>query len=514
MPDQPFDMAVVGGGINGCGIARDAAGRGASVLLCEMGDLGGATSSASTKLIHGGLRYLEYYEFRLVREALAEREVLLAMAPHVIRPLRFVLPHRRGMRPDWLIRVGLFLYDHLGRRERLPGARAVDLGSGEVGRVLRKEIVKGFEYSDCWVDDSRLVILNAVDAAERGAAILPRVRCRSARREGDAWVLETEDVLSGRRRQWRARVLVNAAGPWVSRFLDDGIGGKADYGVRLVKGSHIIVPRIFSHDRAYIFQNDDGRVVFAIPYEDVFTLIGTTDEDFDGDPGRARISPDETRYLCAAVNAYFEKPVTPADVVHSYSGVRPLYDDGASKALEATRDYVLTVDAENGAPPLLNVYGGKLTTYRRLAEHAIEKLRPFLPGLSEAWTGGSPLPGGDFAPEEVEEQTRRLRARYGFLDPHHARRLVRAYGTRAGDVLGDARRIDDLGRHFGAELYEREVAYLMEREWAISPEDVLWRRTKQGLHMTGDEASALGAWMKGRAVPSPGAPARAACAGA
>jgi glycerol-3-phosphate dehydrogenase len=481
-----FDVAVIGGGVNGCGIARDAAGRGLSVLLLEQGDLAGGTSSASTKLIHGGLRYLEHYAFRLVRESLAEREVLLRSAPHIIRPMRFVLPHHAGLRPPWLIRLGLFLYDHLGGREILPGTRSLDLRHDPAGEPLRPEFTRGFEYSDCCVDDARLVVINARDAASRGADIRTRTRCVSARRSDGVWRLEQDGGAVA-----HARALVNAGGPYVARVLGDVIGEAAPRRVRLVRGSHIVVPRLYTHDRSYIFQNADGRVCFAIPYEQDFTLIGTTDEDFHDDPADVAITPAEERYLCAAVSAYLRQPADPADIVWRYSGVRPLLDDGASKAQEATRDYVLTLEAPTGEPPLLSVFGGKITTYRRLAEAALTRLSRFFPGMRGAWTASAALPGGAFAWNAIGSVREDLCRRYPFLTEATSWRLVRAYGTLAAEVFGDARSSGDLGRCFGADLTEREVEWQVHIEWARSAQDVLWRRSKLGLRMGAAEVAAL-----------------------
>ena len=396
MSDRHYDIAIVGGGINGCGIARDAAGRGHSVFLCEQGDLAGATSSASTKLIHGGLRYLEYYEFRLVREALIEREVLLRAAPHIIWPMRFVLPHHSGLRPAWLLRLGLFIYDHIGGRKLLPGTKTVDLANGPLGKGLKPLFKKGFEYSDCWVQDSRLVVLNARDAQEKGAVIRTRTSCTRARREDDHWVLTVTNAENDSSEEISARVLINAAGPWAGSFLSGAVGANTKAKVRMVQGSHIIVKRLFDHDRSYFFQNSDGRLVFTIPYERDFTLIGTTDRDYQGDPGDVAITEEETAYLCGVVSQYLDNEITPDDVVHSYSGVRPLYDDGAAEAKAATRDYVLDLDDEGGLPPILNIFGGKITTYRKLAEHALEKLGPHLSGGSGPWTANGTLPGGNF----------------------------------------------------------------------------------------------------------------------
>lgn len=494
--DAVYDLAVIGGGVNGCGIARDAAGRGASVVLFEQGDLAGATSSASTKLIHGGLRYLEHYEFRLVREALMEREVLWSIAPHIIRPLRFVLPHHAGLRPAWLLRLGLFLYDHLGGRKLLPATRTLDLTRDPAGAPLRPDFTRAFEYSDCWVEDSRLVVLNALDAAERGADIRPGFRVLSAERGPDYWTVEVERTEDGARETVRARVLVNAAGPWVHQVLANIVRANEEANVRLVQGSHIVVRRLFEHDRAYIFQNADGRIIFAIPYERDFTLIGTTDRDYRGAPDKVAASEEEIAYLCTAASEYLKKPVTPADVVWTYSGVRPLYDDGASKAQEATRDYVLELDAAEGKPAILSVFGGKITTYRRLADHAIQKLKDYLPGADKpSWTGETPLPGGDFAVTDQPRVVAQVLRAYPFLDSGLARRLVVAYGTRALRLLGGARIADDLGRVFGADLTEAEVLYLMREEWARTAADILWRRSKLGLRFSADEARALDAYM-------------------
>jgi glycerol-3-phosphate dehydrogenase len=505
-----FDVAIIGGGINGCGIARDAAGRGFSVFLCEQADLASGTSSASTKLIHGGLRYLEYYEFRLVREALQEREVLWRVAPHIVSPLRFVLPHHKGLRPAWLLRLGLFLYDHLGGRKLLPATRILDLRSDPAGAPLKPgAFTKAFEYSDCWVDDARLVVLNAVDAARRGADIRTRTRAVAAERRGGLWSLITEHVESGRREVIQARTLVNAAGPWVARTLTEVAKVETKARIRLVQGSHIVVPRLFEHDRCYIFQNIDGRIVFAIPYEQDFTLIGTTDQDYQGELGDIRITPEEVSYLCSLANGYFARQIAPKDVVWSYSGVRPLYDDGASAAQAATRDYVLAVEAENGGPALLSVFGGKITTYRRLAEQAMEKLAPFLGAdgaKNKGWTGREPLPGGEFPVDRVSAQVDQLRNRYGFLSRPDAARLVRMYGTRAKDVLGSARTAADLGRDFGAGLTEAEIGYLMREEWAERADDVLWRRSKLGLRLNRQQAAAVADAMDARrrnAAPLP-----------
>ena len=490
-----YDLAVIGGGVNGCGIARDAAGRGLKVHLAEAKDLAQATSSASTKLFHGGLRYLEFYEFRLVREALIERETLLRAMPHISWPLRFVLPHSPGLRPAWLLRLGLFIYDHLGGRKILPPTRTLDLREAAVGKPLKPELTRGFEYSDCWVQDSRLVTLNARDAAARGATIRTRTRLVDASREGGVWTLTHRDETTGETFAIRARALVNAAGPWVDEVLRTLLGLNAPAHIRLVRGSHIVTRKLFDHDRAYIFQNADGRIVFAIPYEGDYTLIGTTDRDHREDPSEARCTEEEADYLRRVASEYFAKPIEAEDIVWTYSGVRPLYDDGAKSATQATRDYVLQVEAEGGAA-LLNVFGGKITTYRRLAESALEKLAPHLPGMSAPWTAGVPLPGGDFPVDGVPALTERVAAAHPFLAPGQAARLVRTYGTEALDLLAGATEPGDLGRAFGAGLTERELRWLMTHEWARTAEDVVWRRTRLGLKMTADEIAALDAWMQ------------------
>ena len=495
-----FDLAIIGGGINGAGIARDAAGRGISVLLIEQSDLASGTSSKSTKLIHGGLRYLEFYAFRLVREALIEREVLIGLAPHLTRPLRFVLPHHTGLRPAWMLRLGLFLYDHLGGRKILPGTQAVDLTHHVVGQPLKREYRQGFIYSDGWVDDARLVVLNAVDAAERGAVIRTRTRLLRADRAGDLWQLML--TARGRRETVTARALVNAAGPWVPDAAEHRLRQHTSPHVRLIKGSHIIVPRLFAHDHAYIFQNRDGRIVFAIPYEADFTLIGTTDQDFKGDPATPTASAAEINYLCAAVSAYFRKGVTPDQVVHAFAGVRQLYDDGARSAQNLTREYVLDLQGGPGEAPLLTVYGGKITTYRRLAEAAIGKLRRTLRlegSLTGSWTATAPLPGGDFPHNGITALVARARGLWPFLDVASAHRLVRAYGTRLDRVVGEARDLHALGERFGEELTATEVRYLMRHEFAETADDVLWRRSKLGLRVGAEDAARLGRFMEASA---------------
>jgi glycerol-3-phosphate dehydrogenase len=496
------DIFVVGGGINGCGIARDAAGRGYSVSLAEMDDLASATSSWSTKLIHGGLRYLEHYEFRLVREALIEREILWANAPHIIGPLRFVLPHHAGLRPTWLLRTGLFLYDHLGGRKRLPPTATLDLASAPEGKPLKPEYRTGFEYSDCRVDDSRLVVLNARDARARGAEIRTRSRVTAIRRAGDRYIVSETDQRTGASRETHARVVVNAAGPWVDRAFA-GVATPTGAKVRLVKGSHIVVPRLYDHDRAYIFQNADGRIVFAIPYEDDFTLIGTTDIDYKGDPAQAAISAEETAYLCTAASGYFREPVRPEAVVWSYSGVRPLYDDGASKAQEATRDYVLKSEGGGGEPGLVSIFGGKITTYRKLAESALGEIEKLIGPRGRAWTADAPLPGGDFPVDGRAALECAILAAHGFVTPGNVRRLVRLYGTSARTLLSGVASPGDLGETFDAGLTAREVDWLMREEWAQTADDILWRRTKLGLRFSREGRARLERYIAGHAADGP-----------
>ena len=491
MSDAAVDLLVIGGGVNGCGIARDAAGRGLQVMLCEQGDLAGATSSASSKLIHGGLRYLEYYEFRLVREALQERERLLVLAPHIIWPLDFVLPHQGGLRPAWLVRLGLFMYDHLARRRRLPPTRSIRLGRDPAGAPLQPGFDRGFIYADCWVEDSRLVVLNARDAADRGAQICTRTRLTAAAREDGLWRC---DLLGpdGIPRSVRARAVVNAAGPWVGDVLRRALGRNDAKQARLIKGSHIIVPRLYEGAWAYILQNTDRRIVFVIPYEGEYSLVGTTDIPFEGDPSHVAISPAETDYLCAIVNRYFKMQVGPADVIRSYSGVRPLYDDAAANASAVTRDYVLDMQAPAGGGALLSVFGGKITTYRRLAEHAMEKLAAVLP-CGPAWTGIAPLPGGDMPGADFPRFEAAFAAAHPFLPPALALRLARAYGTNAEAVLGGADSTAAMGRDYGAGLHQCEVDYLVAHEWAQTADDILWRRSKLGLHLPPSAAATLDA---------------------
>lgn len=515
-PDT-FDLFVIGGGINGCGIARDAAGRGLRVALAEMNDLASATSSASTKLFHGGLRYLEYFEINLVRHALAERETLLRAMPHISWPLRFVLPYSpdmrfegetsvsrvlsgvmpwmKGRRPAWMIRLGLFLYDHLGGREILPATKTLDLTNSPEGAPLQERFRKAYEYSDCWIEDARLVVLNARDAEDRGAKVMVRTKVESAAREGDLWVITLRDSDSGKSHVLRSRMLVNAGGPWVGDIIQQKVNIKSNEGVRLVRGSHIVTKRLYDHDKCYFFQGTDGRIIFAIPYETDFTLIGTTDAEHHDPDVKPECTPEERRYLVDFANDYFKQAVSPDDIVWSYSGVRPLYDDGASSATAATRDYTLKVDDTGGAP-ILNIFGGKITTYRRLAEDAMDKIVPFFPGTSGHWTAGVALPGGDFGVGEVETLIARLGDEYEFLNPFWARRLVRAYGTESWDVLGEAGAEADLGQAFGATLTEREVIWLMTREYARTAEDVVWRRNKLGLRLSDEEIARLDHWMR------------------
>jgi glycerol-3-phosphate dehydrogenase len=480
------DLLVIGGGVNGAGIARDAAGRGLSVLLVEKDDLGAHTSSSSSKLIHGGLRYLEHYEFRLVAEALAEREVLLRVARHLVWPARFIMPHVPELRPRWMIRTGLFLYDHLARRASLPGSRAVRLDVPPYNAGLRPQLKHGFSYSDCRVDDARLVIVNAMDARQRGATILTRTECLSARREGDGWRV----VLSGGR-DVRARAIVNAAGPWVKQVLNERLGQPSREGVKLVKGSHIVLPQLYPGDHAFILQNDDRRVVFMIPYGDKHTLVGTTDVAVEGDPGPAQASDAEAAYLCRAVGRYLAKTVEPAQVAWRFAGVRPLYDDGTSDPSAITRDYTLRVDEAGGTAPVLSVYGGKITTYRRLAEHVMQKLAPYFPGMKGEWTAREALLGGDFAGGNREQARDAFFARYRGLPLDVLRGLFRRHGMLAYEVLGASTSIADLGTDFGAGLYAREVDYFIEREWARDADDVLWRRTKAGLHLDPGQREAV-----------------------
>ena len=513
------DLFVIGGGINGCGIARDAAGRGLAVVLAEKGDLASGTSSASTKLFHGGLRYLDYFEFRLVREALIERETLLRAMPHISWPMRFVLPYRkdmrfdtetpvsrllglfmpwmRGRRPAWMIRAGLFLYDNLGGRKILPGTKVLNLANAPEGAPLQDSFAHAYEYSDCWVEDARLVVLNARDAEARGARILTRTEVTSAKVVDGIWHVSLRDQDTGKTDEIRARSLVNAGGPWVRDVIGSKLRTNSGADVRLVRGSHIVTRQLFDHGKCYFFQGTDGRIIFAIPYETDFTLIGTTDKDHPDPDTRPECTEEEQDYLCNFASSYFKQPITREDIVWTYSGVRPLYDDGSGSATAATRDYTLVRDVSLGAPAL-HVFGGKITTYRRLAESAMAKLAEDFPEMPGNWTAGVAMPGGDFPVEGVSDLVVQLRAEYPFLTDSWALRLIRAYGTEARDVLGDAQSAEDLGRDFGATLSAREVTWLMTREYARTAEDVVWRRSKLGLRMNAEEISALDEWMSGR----------------
>ncbi|MHC8508910.1 MAG: glycerol-3-phosphate dehydrogenase [Rhodospirillales bacterium] len=496
MTDRLYDIFIAGGGVNGCGIARDAAGRGYSVFLAEMNDLASGTSSWSTKLIHGGLRYLEHYEFRLVRESLKERETLWDAAPHIIWPARFVLPHHAGLRPAWMLRLGLFLYDNIGGRRKLPASRMVDLASGPAGAPLKPGFKKGFEYSDCRMDDARLVVLNARSAAEHGAVIRTRTEVTHAEREGAGWRITLRGGVTGAAQTIRARAFVNAGGPWVDMVVNRTGETRNARNVRLVKGSHIVVKRLYDHDLCYIFQTADGRIIFAIPYEDDFTMIGTTDEDFEGDPAAAVCSAEETDYLLRAAGEYFAAPLRAEDVVWTFAGVRPLFDEGGGEAArKATRDYKLHGEGGGETGFALHIFGGKLTTYRRLAEAAVAKLEDALGRKGAPWTAGAALPGGRFAAGGFEDLAQSFAAAHPYLDTAAARRLTRLYGTEAGSVIDGARALADLGRHFGGGLYESEVRWLMKNEWARTAEDVLWRRTKLGLKLSADGAAQLHNYM-------------------
>ncbi len=507
---KTYDLFVIGGGINGCGIARDAAGRGMTVALAEMSDLASATSSASTKLFHGGLRYLEFFEFRLVKEALVERETLLRAMPHISWPMRFVLPYHKdmrfesqtptsklltlfmpwmkGRRPSWLIRFGLFLYDNLGGRKILPGTQTLDLTQAPEGTPLQDRFAKAYEYSDCWVQDSRLVVLNARDAQERGAKIMTRTKVTQARRDGDIWVISTE--ANGVEREFRAKMLVNAGGPWVMDVINGVAGINSNEGVRLVRGSHIVTKRLYDHDKCYFFQGEDGRIIFSIPYEQDFTLIGTTDAEHSDFNEKPVCTDEERDYLLKFASGYFKQSLTQDDVVWTYSGVRPLYNDGASSATAATRDYVLRVNADGGAP-VLNVFGGKITTYRRLAESALEEIGKFFPGLPETWTAGVPMAGGEFPVDGVDALIAKVQSSYPFLSDHDALRLVRTYGTEVFEMFGAAKSAEELGQSFGGGITEAEVRWAMEHEWVVEADDFLWRRTKLGLRLSQDEIKDL-----------------------
>lgn len=501
-----FDLCVIGGGINGCGIARDAAGRGLSVVLCEQNDLGSGTSSASSKLIHGGLRYLEHYDFKLVRESLQEREILLAAATHLIKPLEFILPHHPGLRRRWILRLGLFIYDRLTGRSTLPRSRYIKLRHDLLHHDLLQHDLKanykfGFTYSDCYADDARLVVANAQDAKQRGAKIITHSRCIAVDRADNHWTITLDK--DGTHEELRAKVLINATGPWLSRFITDCInpaqikvtGDK----IKLLQGSHIIVEKWFTHDYAYLLQNDDQRIVFVIPFQQRYVIIGTTEQQYFGDPGAAEISQAEISYLCAIVNNYFTHQLSGEDVVSSYAGVRPLYDDGSATSSAITRDYKITVDSLQPGAPLVTIYGGKLTTYRKLSEAVLEALKPYLPILSDAkaaaWTSASKLPGGDFQSKTIKAFSRDIQARYKFLPPELINIYVERYGTKTELLLENILSMADMGMHFGNQLYEAELRYLISDEWATTAEDILWRRTKLGLLFTEHEKENLTHWL-------------------
>lgn len=515
--NQISDLFIIGGGINGCGIARDASGRGLSVTLVEMDDLASATSSSSTKLFHGGLRYLEYLEIRLVREALKEREILLRNMPHISWPMRFVLPYHKdmryegdspvsrmlsifmpwakGQRPAWLIRLGLFFYDNLGGRKILSGTSSINLETNPVGSPINNRFKKAYEYSDCWINDARLVVLNARDAQKRGANILTRCKAIFAKRVEGLWEIETLDQITGETQHFKARILVNASGPWVKDVIENTTKIESNDGIRLVRGSHIVTKKLFDHDKSYIFQGEDGRIIFAIPYEKNFTLIGTTDVDHPDADSKPECTEEEIAYLCTFASKYFKQPITPDHVVWTYSGVRPLYNDGSDSATAATRDYVLKVDQSSGEAPLLNIFGGKITTYRRLAESALEKITPFFKDIGEAWTENEPLPGGDFPIDGVGKLTEELIEEYPYLTLQWAQRLIQSYGTEAQKILRDSSSVKDLGINFGGTLTEREVEWLIQNEFAHTTEDIIWRRSKLGLHMSEVEIAKLDKWI-------------------
>ena len=496
-----YDLFIVGGGVNGAGIAADAQGRGLKVMLCEQNDLAQATSSASSKLIHGGLRYLEHYEFRLVREALAEREVLLKNAPHLIKPLRFILPHRPHLRPAWMIRIGLFLYDHLSTRNQLPGSKGVKLFADDDSNPLNNSIEYGFMYSDCRVDDSRLVVANAMSAEENGAKILTRTRCQSAYRKDGLWHVSMEDIDTGKITYCRARGLVNASGPWAQKFIETKLRAKSPRGVRLIKGSHFVVPKMYDGDQAYILQNEDQRIVFVIPYNNDFTMVGTTDKEYKGDPKDVAMDSEERDYLLDIVNKHFEKQISADDIVWDWSGVRPLCDDESSSPSAITRDYTLELETDDhDKAPLLSIFGGKITTYRKLAEAAVATLEPFYPQMGKAWTREAPLPGGDID-IDFAQWMETIRKSYPWLSDRHLERVCNAYGSRVHQALGGAQCEKDLGEHFGADLYAREVDYLIREEWARSAEDIIWRRSKLGLYLDKDQVQHLEDYVKQRIPP-------------
>ncbi len=493
-PEKIYDVFVAGGGINGIGVARDAAGRGYSVCLCEMNDFASGTSSNSTKLIHGGLRYLEHYKFRLVQESLKEREVLLKMAPHIIWPMRFILPHSKGMRPAWLLRLGLFLYDHLGFRKILPGTSYVKLNKSELGSPLKSNFKFGYEYSDCWVDDSRLVILNAVDASLKGAKIQNYCKVTKVEKSDGLWSITTTDSIDGKQNIFKAKCFINASGPWVDDLLNSSFKRDNSKNVRLVRGSHIVVNKLFDHDRSYICQNNDNRIFFMIPYEDKYTLIGTTDIDHGQSAENVEISEEEKLYICKSANEYLNSQISLEDIVWSYSGVRPLYDDGASAAQEATRDYVIKSE-QSESSLMINIFGGKITTYRRLSESILKNVEEFLGSKGDSWTNRSSLPGGDIDVDGQLDLQNKLQTKYPFLTQETLKRVVRSYGTISFDIFGDVEHIDSLGKHFGSGLYEREVAYLIQEEWARTSDDILFRRSKLGLSFSKDEIKNLNQYL-------------------
>tara|TARA_A100001391_G_scaffold130111_8_gene89500 strand:- start:1540 stop:3063 length:1524 start_codon:yes stop_codon:yes gene_type:complete len=499
--NQCYDVLVVGGGINGVAVARDAAGRGARTLLVEQDDLGAHTSSASTKLIHGGLRYLEQYEFRLVAKALAERERLMRAAPHLIRPLQFVLPHDRTMRPAWMMRVGLFLYDRIGGNSSLPSSQAVNLQGNAFGAPLAPHVRRAFTYSDCWGDDSRLVIANARDAADHGAEIMPRTRCLSAKQGQVGWTVTIQSE-EGASEIVQAKVLVNATGSWAADFLPQRAGIETTSALRLIKGSHIVTRRLFDGDHAYILQNPDKRIIFAIPYEDDFTLIGTTDVDWQGDPSKVEIGPEEVEYLCQSFNRWFASKIGPQDVIWSYAGLRPLYDDATSSASEISRDYVLSLDGGDGLAPVLTIYGGKITTHRALAEEVMNTLGGILPSLADGWTREAPMPGGDLGEGGLPGLIDELGRKASFLDPATRRRLAQSYGSKVWSILNGAQSLADLGEVFGAGFTEAEAEYLIGHEWARSAEDILWRRSKLGLHLDAAATARFEVWLRERLANS------------
>ncbi len=486
-----FDLLIICGGVNGCGIAADAAGRGLKVILCEQDDLASATSSRSSKLIHGGLRYLEYFEFRLVREALKEREILLKKAPHIIHPLRFIMPYNSSLRPMWMLRAGFFLYDHLGGHSSLPKSQSINFSKHSAGKLLQKQFTKGFAYSDCRVDDARLVVLNAMLAHQKGAVIRTRTQLVSAQRQTNHWQIELQNVMTKEKQSIRAKALINAAGPWVDDVIDNKLGLTSKNRIALVKGSHIVVPQLYPEPFAFILQNFDKRVIFVIPYLGAYSLIGTTDIPFKGDPKTVEISLDEIAYLCKAINYYFEKPISPQDIIWSYAGVRALQSDASENPSAITRDYALELNSAGGQAPLLSVFGGKITTYRKLAEQALNDLKPFFSHCGPAWTAHAPLPGGDIPNADFARFSQQFQNQYAWLPMPLADRYARNYGTLASKILGDANSLSALGQHFGANLYQREVDYLVENEWAKTAEDILWRRTKLGLNFSVEEENHL-----------------------